>query len=188
MLTHTLGSSISLSQKRSSFWEDLLLVCLGSFLIVLCAPLSIKLPFTPIPIVLTSHLCLALGALLGSRRGALAVLTYLFQGAMGLPVFALGASGWLHLLGPRGGYLLGWVAAAYVTGYLMENMREKTAWKTFLSLVAGNGIIYLFGIPQLSLFMGFKSALLLGMLPFLIGDAFKLLAVYKGIKWIKRTP
>jgi biotin transport system substrate-specific component len=170
------------SQKQTSWMEDLILIGMGSILIALCAPISIKLPFSPVPIALAPHLSLALGAVLGRHRGALSVLAYLLQGAMGLPVFALGDSGILHLLGPRGGYLLGYAAAAYATGYLIEKMRERTPYKTFMALAAGNGIIYLLGISQLSLFIGLKSAVLLGMLPFLLGDALKLLFVYKGIK------
>lgn len=182
MLTQVLYPSDAVSKKQSSWLKDLFLIGMGSVLMALCAPISIKLPFTPVPIALAPHLCLALGAILGSRRGALAILAYLFQGAMGLPVFALGDAGFLHLLGPRGGYLLGYAAAAYVTGYLIETIRERTAYKTFLALATGNGIIYLLGVSQLSLFIGFKAAVLLGMLPFLLGDALKLLMVYKGIK------
>jgi biotin transport system substrate-specific component len=182
MLTHVAYPSDVISQKQSSWLQDLFLIGMGSVLISLCAPISIKLPFTPVPLALAPHLCLALSAMLGSKRGALAVLAYLLQGVMGLPVFALGASGLLHLLGPRGGYLLGYVAATYVTGYLIEKMQERTAYKTFLALATGNGIIYLLGVSQLSLFIGFKSAVLLGMLPFLLGDALKLLVVCKGMK------
>ncbi len=98
---------------------------------------------------------------------------------MGLPIFALGASGLLHLLGPRGGYLFGYAAAAYVTGYLIERIRQPAGYKTFSALAVGNGVIYLFGIPQLALFIGFKSAVCLGMLPFLLGDILKLFVVYK---------
>jgi biotin transport system substrate-specific component len=182
MLTHVAYPSDVIFQKQSSWLQDLFLIGMGSVLISLCASISIKLPFTPVPLALAPHLCLALGVMLGSKRGALAVLAYLLQGVMGLPAFALGASRLLHLLGPRGGYLLGYVAATYVTGYLIEKMQERTAYKTFLALATGNGIIYLLGVSQLSLFIGFKSAVLLGMLPFLLGDALKLLLVSKGIK------
>ena len=182
MLTQVAYPSNVLSQKQSSWLKNLALIGMGSVLIALCAPISIKFPFTPVPIALAGHLCLALGVILGRNRGALAVLAFLLQGVIGLPVFALGDSGLLHLLGPRGGYLIGYAAAAYVTGYLIEKMRERTAYKIFLALAIGNGIIYLLGIPQLSLFIGLKSAILLGMIPFLLVDALKLLVVYKGIK------
>jgi biotin transport system substrate-specific component len=182
MLTHIAYPSEVISQRQSSWMKDLSLIAIGSILLALCAPLSIKLPFTPVPIALAPQLCLALGAILGRNRGSLAVLGFLLQGAMGLPVFALGTSGLLHFVGPTGGYLFGYVAAAYVTGYLIEKRGERSNSKTFLALAAGNAIIYLFGIAHLSLFIGFKSAVLLGMLPFLLGDALKLLLTYKGIK------
>ena len=170
------------SQSESSWIKDLALIVVGSILIALCFPLSIKLPFTPVSIVLGHHVCLILGIILGKKRGALTVLTYLFQGAIGLPVFALGNAGIAYLLGPKGGYYFGFVAAAYVTGYLFEKMKDKTSYKTFWALAAGNGVIYLFGILQLSFFIGLKSALLLGMVPFLLIDAWKLLLISKGIR------
>ena len=178
------------SQMRSSWLKNGVLIGLGSILLALCAPISIKLPFTPVPIALAPHICLVLGALLGRNRAALSVLAYLFQGAIGLPVFAMGDSGLLCLMGPKGGYLLGYVAAAYVTGHMVERMRDRTAYNTFLALVAGNGVIYLLGVSQLSLFIGFDSALLFGVLPFLLGDALKLLLAYKGIRFfqIAATP
>ncbi|MEI6243178.1 MAG: biotin transporter BioY [Chlamydiota bacterium] len=174
--------SEKLSQKSFSLWKDLFLVVMGSLVLALCGPISIKLPFTLVPIALAPHICLALGALLGRNRGSLAVLLFIFQGVIGLPVFALGNFGLLCLFGPTGGYIVGYVAAAYFTGYLCERIQEKSSYKTFLALATGNAIIYLFGIPQLSFFIGFPSAILLGFLPFLIGDALKLLLVYKGIK------
>jgi len=174
------AGTYAISQKRTSFLQDFLAIILGSFLISLCAPISLKLPFTPIPLAIAPHLCLAFGLLLGPRRGLLTVLAYLFQGAIGLPVFAGGAAGWINLFGPSGGYLLGAAAGAYVTGTLMENLRSHAPYKAFVALVAGNLVLYLLGIAQLSLFIGFKLALLLGVLPFLLGDALKLLVIYKG--------
>lgn len=166
-----------LSLSRSSSWlKDLCVVLAGSILISLAAPISIKLPFTPVPLALAPHLCLAVGLILGKNRAALAVLTYLFQGAIGLPVFALGSAGIIHLLGPSGGYLIGYVAAAYLVGFLTE--RERTPVRVLTALVLGNAAIYLLGAAQLSLFVGLKSAITLGILPFLIGDTLKTLAIY----------
>lgn len=177
--------SIKQSLRVKDLVKDLILIGMGSILIAFCAPLAVKLPFTPVPLAIAPHLCLVLGAVLGKNRGALAVMGYLIQGALGLPVFALGGSGLLHLFGPRGGYLLGYVAGAYITGYLIDKIRHKqgpTDCKTFLSFAAGNGVIYLFGILQLSFFIGFQSAIIFGMLPFVLGDLLKLLIIYKGMK------
>jgi biotin transport system substrate-specific component len=162
--------------------KDCLLVVLGSILISLSAGIAIPLPFTPVPLALAPHVCLALGATLGSRRGALAVFLHLIQGLCGLPVFAMGSSGLLTLLGPSGGYLIGYVAGAYVTGFLIETMRQRSRFQTFTALAVGNGIIYGFGVMQLALFVGCQSAILLGVIPFLIGDAWKLLAIHYFVR------
>jgi biotin transport system substrate-specific component len=115
----------------------------------------------------------------------MAVLTYLLQGAIGLPVFA-GAAGGIHvLIGPRGGYLLGYLLAAFITGFLMERIIRRTPSKVFMAMGFGNLIIYLFGIPWLSRFLGWEHALILGMLPFLIGDLFKLLVAARVLKALR---
>lgn len=168
--------------QNRSLLKDIFVVLGGSLLISLFAHVSIKLPFTPIPISLQPHVCLFLGAFLGSRRGSLAVLAFLLQGGMGLPVFATGTAGLLVLLGPKGGYLLGYVVAAFVTGYLIENGKTKTPRLTVLSMVAGNLIIYTFGLLHLSNYLGWKGAIIFGMLPFLIGDMIKLALSYQALK------
>lgn len=182
MLAQVTYPSTALSDRRSSWMQEFVLIGMGSLLIALCAPLSIKLPFSQIPLAIAPHLCLALGVVLGKKRGALAVLAYLIQGGLGLPVFALGKSGILHLLGPGGGYLFGYVAGTYLTGYLMEKCRESTPLKTLLALAAGNGTIYLFGATQLGFFIGWKLSVLSGVLPFLIGDAIKCLLLSKRVR------
>ncbi len=123
----------------------------------------------------------ALAFILGKNRATLAVLTYLLQGAIGLPVFATGNFGILYLLGPSGGYLWGFAAATYLTGHLFERARGQASYKIFLSILAGNGVIYLLGAAQLSLFLGCRSALLFGVLPFLFTDMLKSLFLYQGV-------
>jgi len=157
----------------------------ASIIIALFAPISIRLPFTPVPIATQAQVILLLSCLLGSRRAALAVLTYLFQGAIGLPVFAGGAAGIMVLAGPTGGYLLGYLAAAFVTGYLTERAKEHTPSKAFARMAAGNLVIYLFGIPWLARFLGWQGAIALGMLPFLIGDMIKLVVATRSLKGLR---
>lgn len=174
--------SVNVAQNKGLAWmRDLILIVIASGLISLSGFLAIKLPFTPVPITLAHNVCLALGLLLGRKRGALAVVAYLFQGAMGFPVFAAGHSGLLYLLGPTGGYLIGWVAGAYLTGYLIEKSTSPTAIKKFLAVFAGNGLIYLFGFSHLALFIGWKSAFLMGILPFVCFDLIKSFVIAKGI-------
>ena len=92
----------------------------GSLLLALLARLSIPVPFSPIPITGQTFGILFLGALLGSRIGALSVIMYIMEGTIGLPVFAGGSIGFLYLLGPTGGYLIGFIPAIYLIGYLSE--------------------------------------------------------------------
>ena len=185
-------SSISLSSSRdlqAASWVKQALTVLGaSVLISLCAHISLPLPFTPVPLTAQCHMILLLAAILGSKRGALAVVAFLVQGTMGLPVFAGGKGGLLCLAGPTGGYLLGYVAAAYLTGYLVENMKQKSAIKAFFAMTAGNALIYFFGVAGLSTFIGWTPAFMLGVLPFIIGDFVKLLIATRVIKALRFFP
>jgi biotin transport system substrate-specific component len=180
--------SYSLSQSRGidHRLKDVLLVSGASLMIPLFGMLSIPLPFTPIPIATQMNFCLFLGVFLGSRRGGLAVLFFLLEGAMGFPVFSGGMGGLAHLLGPRGGYLFGYLIATCLTGLVMEKAKEKTRLNAFVAMALGNLAVYLFGYAQLSLFLGIKTAFLLGVLPFILGDLFKLLITAKCIE-LKRS-
>lgn len=152
---------------------DLAQSFLASVLIAIAAPLSLKLPFTPVPITLQLQMVLFLAALMGSRRGPMMVLFFLMQGAMGFPVFAAGASGIANLVGPRGGYLMGYLVASFVVGKLQEECRERSDLKLFIHMSIGNLIVYLLGFSWLSQFLGLKGALMLGVLPFVMGDIIK---------------
>jgi biotin transporter BioY len=153
---------------------DVALVIGGSLLIALCAQLRIFLPFSPVPLTGQTFAVLMIGALLGARRGCLAALLYLFEGAMGLPVFALGG-GWPILFGPTGGYLLGFVPAAYVTGALAGKRWDRRVGTTILAMLLGNVVIYSFGLLRLSFTIGLNTSLLAtGLFPFIIGDLLKI--------------
>ena len=168
-------------REKTSFIEEALIVVLASICLSLAAPLAIKLPFTNIPLAIAPHLALAFGIVLGKNRASLAAICYLLQGALGLPVFALGASGIFYLFGPTGGYLLGYVAGAYVAGWIMEKSPVKTAFYIASALLVGNLTIYLFGASYLSIFIGIPSSITLGVFPFLVGDAIKIGLIAKAL-------
>jgi biotin transport system substrate-specific component len=182
-------SSLKISKfaksKTLSFLPDALIVIGSSILIGLFAHISIPLPFTPVPISMQPHVVLLLAALLGSKRGALATIAFVAQGAIGMPVFAGGKAGILALVGPTGGYILGYIAAAYIVGYLVENLKGKKISSVFFSMATGNFVIYLFGMAWLSTFVGVNKAFVLGVLPFLLGDLFKLVIAAKAFKTFK---
>ncbi len=162
------------SANKYTALYDAALIVGGSVFIGLSAQAAIPLPFSPVPISGQTLSVLLVGALLGSRRGALAVLAYLFQGIAGLPVFAGGRFGLLHLLGPTGGYLFGCVAAAYITGLLAERGWDRRVGTTLLAMLLGNMAIYAFGLPWLAALVGYSHVLALGLFPFILGDLVKL--------------
>jgi biotin transport system substrate-specific component len=164
-------------------------VIAGSLLIALSAQLSVRLPLSPVPITAQTLAVLWVGALLGPTQGAASVLSYLAAGLMGLPVFASGSAGAAALLGPTGGYLVGFVAAAYITGWLFRHGWGTGIGSTAMALAMGNSMIYLIGVPWLSLFVGRQSAVAAGLTPFLLGDGLKLMmataALALGPGWLR---
>lgn len=163
MQTLTLEKDASRSLAR-----DFALVLLASFVIALSGQIAIPLWFTPIPLATQNTVVLLMAALLGARRGSAATFAFLVQGAMGLPVFSNGLAGAAVFLGPRGGYLIGYLIASYVVGYLVESRKNAAA-----AFVAGNLVIYLCGASYLATFVGVSKAFLLGIVPFIIGDLLK---------------
>lgn len=137
----------------------------------------IAIPIGPVPIVLQNLFVMLAGLLLGGRWGLISVGIYLLSGAVGLPVFAGGTGGIGKFVGPTGGYLLGFAAAAYLIGLISDFGRGRTAVDA-LAMVAGTAVIYAFGVPWLKVVTGMSlsKAISVGMLPFLIGDALKIAA------------
>lgn len=154
--------------------HNVVLVLVGTALIALSARAAIPLPFSPVPVTLQTFTVLLAGLLFGSRLGALTLLVYLAEGLVGLPVFAFGLGGPAAFLGPTGGYLVGFVFAAAVAGWLAEHGWDRRRHTTFLAMLIGNLVIYLFGVAWLSHLLPLRDALVQGVLPFLPGDLAKI--------------
>lgn len=176
------------TRSRALFY-DIALIVSGSLLIALTAQIAIPLPFTPVPITGQLFGVLIIPAFLGSRRGILAVAAYLAEGLAGLPFFAGGMAGPAILMGTTGGYLIGFLIAAMVVGYLAEQGWDRKVGSTFLMMAFAVLIDYAFGAIWLSHFVSSSMILDLGVLPFVIGDALKislaallLPAGWKGLK------
>ncbi len=169
--------------RSHAFLYDVVLVLSGSLFIALSAQFAIPLPFSPVPVTGQTLAVLMVGVLLGSRRGSLSVLTYLLQGALGLPVFAGGVAGLARLTGPTGGYLIGFVAAAYLVGWLAERGWDRHFETTLLAMVLGNVVIYTFGLLWLARFVGTEKVLALGLWPFVPGDLGKILLATASLPW-----
>lgn len=152
---------------------DMTLIAVMAALICIAGPLTIAVG--PIPLSLASFAVYLAGAVLGSRRGAAAVLVYLLIGMIGVPVFSGFSGGFQKIAGVTGGYLIGYLPCAWISGM----GKGKTKWKLFLCLLAGTLALYLLGTAW---FMaqtgnGLAAALGLCVLPFLPGDGLKMIAV-----------
>lgn len=159
--------------KPIAFAYDACCIFVGSLFLALLSQLAIPLWFSPVPLTLQTFAVLLMGALLGSKRGALAVSLYLAEGACGLPFFAGGTSG---ISGVTAGYLIGFVLCAFLVGFLLERGWKKSYPLTLCALAIGSSVILACGIIWLSLYVGVMNALAVGLYPFLIGDVMKLLA------------
>lgn len=153
----------------------------ASLFLALCAQISIPLYFTPVPISAQTFGVMLIGAMLGSKKGSLAVIAYLMEGAFGLPVYAFGGLGIGSLLGPSGGYLFGFVAQAYFVGWLSERICFHP-FKILCGLLCSCFIQLGLGSLWLLAFIPFNSALLMGFYPFLIGETIKSFAVAFALK------
>lgn len=170
--TNTLADVLRPAARQAAWMYDAALVVGGSLIVALSAQVAVRLPFSPVPVTGQTLAVLLVGALLGSRRGAASLLAYLAEGLLGLPVFAQGASGLAYAVGPTGGYLVGFVAAAFVAGWLAERGWDRRAWTTALAMAIGNAAIYVLGLSWLAVYVG-QRAVALGLVPYLPGDVLK---------------
>jgi biotin transport system substrate-specific component len=154
--------------------RDVALVVGSAAFVGVAAQVAIPLPFTPIPLSGQTFAVMLAVAALGPARGALGMLLYAVAGVAGLPWFAGHQSGWAI---PSLGYVLGFILAAVVVGALARRGADRTVARTVGLMVVGNLCIYAIGVPWLMASVGadLGRALVLGVVPFLIGDALKIL-------------
>jgi biotin transport system substrate-specific component len=157
--------------------SDVALIIAGAVLTAVAAQIAI--PMWPVPITGQTFAVLLVGSVLGASRGAISMIAYFSLGAAGAPVFTGAASG--LSFGPTFGYLVGFIAAAALVGFLAQLKWQRKAVGVLASFVAGNLVIYVFGLSWLAFALGnlgypndLASVLAAGLLPFLIGDAIKM--------------
>ena len=159
-----------------AWMRDILLVIAGTALITLSA--KVNIPFYPVPMTMQVFAILVIAMAYGFRLGAATLALYLVEGAMGLPVFAGTPEkgiGLAYLLGPTGGYLLGFLFAAMLVGWLAERGFDRSPLKASIAMLAGNIAIYVPGLLWLGGLVGWdKPVLAWGLYPFLLGDLFKI--------------
>ncbi len=147
------------------------LILFGSILLAISA--KVQVPFWPVPMTMQTFVIFLIGMTYSIRLSFATVAFYLFQGAIGLPVFAAGG-GIAYLVGPTAGYLYGMLFASIVISYLANLGFSKTYFKAVLCLLIGSVIIFSFGIIYLGYIIGFEKALAVGLLPFIPSELFKI--------------
>lgn len=156
--------------------KNIVLAIVGSLALWLSA--KVQIPFLPVPMTLQTLVVLVIGMAYGWKMGAATVLLYLAEGAVGLPVFAgtpEKGMGLAYMFGPTGGFLMGFVLAAAVVGFLAQRGWDRNFGTTALAMLIGNAAIYIPGILWLGSVVGWdKPVLQWGMIPFLFGDLVKL--------------
>ncbi|MBK7143407.1 MAG: biotin transporter BioY [bacterium] len=160
--------------KPASKLMELPILLAFNLLLVASAYVAFPLPFSPVPVTGQTFGVLLVAMALGRVRGTGVVVAYLLEGAAGLPVFAGGAAGPQVLFGPTGGYLLGFVLAAYMVGSLAERGWDRTIFRSIVAMTIGYAIIFACGVAMLSRFVPVDTVIALGLTPFLVGMLVKI--------------
>lgn len=162
-----------------------LAVLLGSAALAVSA--KVQVPFWPVPMTMQTLVVLLLGVGLGTRLGTLAVLAYLVEGLAGLPVFAGPVGGPGALTGPTAGFLVGFVPAAALTGWMAARGGVRTAARGFGTMMAGHAVVFVPGVAWLAHLVGWDRAVVLGLVPFVAGTLVKS-ALATGLVLAARRP
>ena len=167
------GQTTSLTQNSRT--RQITLIGLMTAITCILAPLSIPLPFSPVPISLTNLVIFISVFILGMKDATISFLIYLLLGSVGLPVFASFHAGLSVLAGPTGGYLIGFIPMAIIAGLVIDRYINKRI-VCLLGMIAGTAVCYLFGTAWLAYQanMGFQAALMAGVIPFIVGDLIKM--------------
>jgi biotin transport system substrate-specific component len=168
--------------------QDIVIVALFSTLTAIGSFIHVLLPFNPVPITLQTLFTYMAGALLGSYLGALSQLIFILVGVSGLPVFAGGNAGLSVLIGPTGGYLVGFIVGAFTIGMMTEVKNNNGFLWLLMCMMVGTTIIYTFGVVQLMNWMkiDLETAVFMGVLPFIAGGLLKMLVATLTIHRIRR--
>jgi biotin transport system substrate-specific component len=161
---------------RSGLLADVVLVVAGAAVVALAAQWEIKLWFTPVPITGQTFAVLLVGASLGWLRGGASLLLYFLVGLAGAPVYAGGEGGWEWVEGATGGYLIGFIFAAALTGWLAQRRWDRQFSSSVAAMLTASVVIYAFGLPWLAHVanLGVEDTLEAGLYPFVVGDLLKL--------------
>jgi biotin transport system substrate-specific component len=188
-LAHTLWPAQSSNVRVA---RNVLLALVGTLALTVAA--KTQIPFWPIPMTMQTFVVLVIGMAYGSRLGVVTVALYLFEGALGLPVFAGTPEkgiGLAYMMGPTGGYLLGFVVAAWACGCMAERGFDRSPLKSLVAMSVGHALIFTFGFVWLAQLMGVEKAFMVGVVPFWAATIVKTLlgviALPLAWKWLAKV-
>ena len=173
MKQNILYDAIKIKTKEKEFFKSIFFVLSGVIFLSIMSQLIIPLYFTPVPISLGSFGIMLVALLYGRKLGTATVISYVAAGSLGAPIFAGFKAG--SLFSPTGGYILGYIAAALILGFLFDKGIAKSYVKTFLSLLLVSVIIFILGALVLMLFVPIKNVFMAGVFPFIPGDMIKVI-------------
>ena len=168
--------------------KQMVLIALMTAVTCVLGPLSIPLPFSPVPISLTNFAIFLAIFILGMKNGTISFIIYLLLGAIGVPVFSSFRGGLQVLAGPTGGYLIGFIFLALIMGFALDHFDRKLV-PTIIGMIIGMAICYIFGTAWLAgqLGMSFVAALGIGVIPYLPGDTAKIIIAIIAGPQIRKT-
>lgn len=194
--------SASISTLAKTIWptqstnarviRDVLLALVGTLALTLSA--KTQIPFWPVPMTMQTFVVLVIGMAYGSRLGVVTVALYLLEGALGLPVFAGTPEkgiGLAYMMGPTGGYLIGFVVAAWACGWMAERGFDRSPFNSLVAMSVGHALIFVFGFAWLAQLMGFEKAFVVAVVPFWAATVVKTLLGVVALpltwKWIGKV-
>lgn len=161
-----------------------LLTLIGAGLLCLCT--QVNIPLHPVHISLQTVAVLIIGLTFSKADALRSVASYLALGAMSAPVFSYYSGGIAKLVGPTGGYLFGFLAAVWVMCTLRERVANMGTKETFLVALVGSATVFLFGMPWLSIFVGWNAAITSGLVPFILPGIVKSVLVASAVRCIQK--
>lgn len=172
-VSKTNSKAFSVSAK-ADLLRDIFSIFAATTFIALMAQVSIPLPFTVVPVTGQTFAVLLISALLTPKKAVLAILNYIFFGAMGLPVFSMATAGTAILIGPTAGYIFGFILSGLVVSYLIHSLKPQKTMTIALCMWVGSIFVFSCGSLWLGKFVGYDKAFAMGVLPFIPGDLLKI--------------
>jgi biotin transport system substrate-specific component len=191
MAIEVLGQQVQPKHWSREWAEQAAIVISASLFVALCARVTVPLPFTPVPLTLQNFGVLAVGLLLGSRRGFAALALYLLEGALGLPVFSPSVSlgvGIARIIGPTGGFLMAYPLVAFVAGWIYEKTSRRFGWAA-LAAAAAEVVLFTGGLSRLAVLTHSVSlAIRYGLYWFVFAELLKvMMAAGVAARWHRRS-